>query len=620
MPIKKMPESDSTPYLGEKKVKKQSTKVSHARKTTGSSSQKHQAVDAKIVSAPKTLKKIPHSQATDLFSLSSSKEESPSPSRKKAEKVFSHQEKKEVKGPTGKTQTTPSQAKTATSTLKASPRGPKKEISSSSKKQKKPLSTPPVSKSSSSHAKKKSVGPPVHSAQTLRTHKKKTHYDENSTLTFFQATAKHSKKHSVESINTQPSPTPDKGIRPHAQIPEIKSPSQSKSAYHKRIIVHEEDLHDYPPATSTGKGVGAKKILHPVKKSIQKIPFIVGLISLICMFFLLQHFLKKNTILPTSQVTRTELSSFEPTATPSLALPETTLSSPVTNTVSDIHFVIQPGMGAQSVCTALSALGFDGESLLTSLVNQGLEGEIVSGTYLLQSNMTTDELISRICSSKQVNITIFAGMSIAEIDASLVQRGWIESGDFLHACTQLCAKYGLNFVEGWFASGVYTVERENIATSLSSQMFQKLLSFLSPHLTTIAQSGYSIADVVIIATLIQAETQDPDQMGLISSVIHNRLKKNMALGIDATTRYETGNKTEALSLEVLNTLTPYNTRRKKGLVPSGICCPSIDAIQAAVEPDTTDYLYYLHKSDKSIVMATTYEEHKQNIKESQSEV
>lgn len=624
MPIKKMPDNDTKPYLGEKKVKKQNPKVSHAKKTKSSSLQHPHVVDAKIVSAPEpekkdVVKKIPHTTAADLFSLPSQKKEKPSPSRKKAEKVFSRQEKKGENEASGKTQSTQTKKKKASSSVKNPSQSSQKKISSPPEKKEKktPVVSPPVITSSSSHGKKKIVPPTAPSDKITHTNKRKHHYDENSTLNFFQATEKHRKKHSLETLNTQPPSSHDQGSVSHAQIPEIKRSTKSETPYPKRIIIREEDLNDFPPVSSARSGVN--KIFSPAKKSVYRFPFIVGLIFLCAIVAVFQLLPKHDTVLPTSQVTTAELSSFDPTPDP-VPVQEKTLASSSSSTESDIHFVIQPGMGAQAVCTALSALGFDGESLLSALLDQGLEGAIVSGTYLLQSTMTTSELINTICSSKQVNITIFAGMSIAEIDSSLVHRGWIESGDFLHACTQLCATYGLSFVEGWFASGVYTVDRTDIATSLSSQMFEKLLSLLSPHLTTIAESGYRISDVLIIATLIQAETQNPDQMGLISSVIYNRLTKNMALGIDATTRYETGNKTDPLSLEVLNTITPYNTRRKKGLVPSGICCPSIDAIEAAVHPETTQYLYYLHKSDKSIVMATTYEEHKENIKESQNEV
>ena len=87
----------------------------------------------------------------------------------------------------------------------------------------------------------------------------------------------------------------------------------------------------------------------------------------------------------------------------------------------------------------------------------------------------------------------------------------------------------------------------------------------------------------------------------------------MPLGIDATTRYELDDWAHQIPQETYERDTPYNTRRKPGLPPSGISCPSLEAVTAACIPLKTEALYYLHGKDGRIHTATDYEGHKKHI-------
>ncbi|MCH3916746.1 MAG: endolytic transglycosylase MltG [Spirochaetia bacterium] len=281
-----------------------------------------------------------------------------------------------------------------------------------------------------------------------------------------------------------------------------------------------------------------------------------------------------------------------------------------------VQVTILPGTGAAAICDMLDKQGVcDGAALLAYILSNDLSGKLVSGDYTILKGTSIEKIASLISSPSEVGLTVFPGMTIATIDANLVRRGYGNKGDFIAACNAICSRYGLSFTEGWFESGTYKVNRDKAAENLARQMFTHLLEAVSPELGGNMVQQYSLEDILIIATLIQAETQDTSQMVAIASVIYNRLAKDMPLGIDATTRYETGQWTGELSREVLDKKTPYNTRRKKGLVPSGICCPGPNALAAAFAPGEGDYLYYLHRKDGSIALAKTYAEHLENIKE-----
>jgi uncharacterized YceG family protein len=103
-------------------------------------------------------------------------------------------------------------------------------------------------------------------------------------------------------------------------------------------------------------------------------------------------------------------------------------------------------------------------------------------------------------------------------------------------------------------------------------------------------------DVLIIASMIEKEAQAPEERKLVASVIYNRLKIGMTLGLDATIRY--GLKvpgTEALRESQLSSDSPYNTRIHTGLPPTPISNPGLASMQAAAHPAKTDYLYFVRK-------------------------
>ncbi len=86
----------------------------------------------------------------------------------------------------------------------------------------------------------------------------------------------------------------------------------------------------------------------------------------------------------------------------------------------------------------------------------------------------------------------------------------------------------------------------------------------------------------------------------------------MALGVDATTRYALNDWKRSLTSADFETDSPYNTRKRKGLPPTAIANPGIEALRAAVYPQASDYYYYLHDSSGKVHFSKTLEEHVQN--------
>ena len=127
----------------------------------------------------------------------------------------------------------------------------------------------------------------------------------------------------------------------------------------------------------------------------------------------------------------------------------------------------------------------------------------------------------------------------------------------------------------------------------------------------VTDSGYSIREILTIASLVERETDGTDR-GKIASVIYNRLNIGMPLQLDSTVVYairETGETTMSTEL-IQATDSPYNTYLYQGLPPGPICNPGMKSIEAALNPEQTGYYYFaLDMETKSMRFFATLAEH-----------
>jgi len=119
---------------------------------------------------------------------------------------------------------------------------------------------------------------------------------------------------------------------------------------------------------------------------------------------------------------------------------------------------------------------------------------------------------------------------------------------------------------------------------------------------------------LIIASIIQKESASKEEMPLVSSVIHNRLKKGMKLQMDGSLNYGKYSHIKITSKRIRKDKSKYNTYMYKGLPPYPVCNVSFDAIKAAIFPAHTSYLYFMKQKNKKHAFSSTYKGHIQNIK------
>jgi len=130
----------------------------------------------------------------------------------------------------------------------------------------------------------------------------------------------------------------------------------------------------------------------------------------------------------------------------------------------------------------------------------------------------------------------------------------------------------------------------------------------------ILESGHTLNEIVIVASMIEREANNEEEMPQIADVLWKRLNERIHLGVDATTRYELNEWKRPLYTSDFEKDTPYNTRKHYGLPPTAISNPSLPALRSAVYPQSTPYYYYLHDLKGRVHFSKNYDEHLKNKK------
>lgn len=176
-------------------------------------------------------------------------------------------------------------------------------------------------------------------------------------------------------------------------------------------------------------------------------------------------------------------------------------------------------------------------------------------------------------------------------------------------------------LDGYYMPGKYWVEKGATGKEVSKMMldnFNKTVAkqILDPKGKNPFNSKINIDTAVRIASIIQREAAGKQDMNLISGVIWNRMFKGMKLEMDATLQYVKASSTEwwpQVQGKDKYIDSPFNTYQNKGLPPTAIASPSIEAILAAIQPAKTDCLFYIHDKNRKIHCEKDYDDHKANV-------
>lgn len=167
-------------------------------------------------------------------------------------------------------------------------------------------------------------------------------------------------------------------------------------------------------------------------------------------------------------------------------------------------------------------------------------------------------------------------------------------------------------LEGYLYPDTYRVWQDQLPMGLIEKQLSRFQKLTAGMIEAAGNQGRNFHDVVILASIVEKEAKGADDRKVVAGIYLNRLKLGMRLQSDATVNYITGAGRARPSLKDLEAESPYNTYRNDGLPPGPICSPSLESIEAALNPTQSDYFYYLHDGQGSSYYAKTLEEHKKN--------
>lgn len=289
---------------------------------------------------------------------------------------------------------------------------------------------------------------------------------------------------------------------------------------------------------------------------------------------------------------------------------------------------IPEGTYAAGISDILAENGIIGnarEFTLYTKLNR-LGGKYQAGHYALSPSMTMKE-IAEIISTGKVNvikITIPEGYTEYDIAKTVAKEDGLskkkfikllESGDYLKDYSFLKgAQKNEHMLEGYLVPDTYSVP----AGTSEDEIIRKLLDthaevFDSKARKKAKKLKRSENEIMIIASIIEKECADVSDQPIVASVIYNRLKIGMPLQMDSTIQYILGlegvRKEDLLYVDT-EVDSPYNTYTNAGLPAGPICCPGRSAIEAALNPAKTKYMYFVldDKLDGKMAFSEKYED------------
>jgi UPF0755 protein len=267
----------------------------------------------------------------------------------------------------------------------------------------------------------------------------------------------------------------------------------------------------------------------------------------------------------------------------------------------DVHLTIPLGSSTSHIADLLAARGvIHSATVFRWYVRVKGAPSFQAGDYTLPKNESYDSVIAVLKKGPEIafdRITIPEGFTLAQI-ADRVGKTGRSAQRFLDAAQsgQVRSRFepaGSNNLEGLLAADTYFIEAKDDEVAILQRMVQGFD-------TEATQLGIDQAavrlnmtpyQIINVASMVEREAKVPEDRGPVASVIYNRLKIGQTLGIDATLVYGTGH--QILRQSDLDSNNPYNTRKIKGLPPTPIASPGRPSLEAAINPPTTTFRFYV---------------------------
>jgi len=291
-----------------------------------------------------------------------------------------------------------------------------------------------------------------------------------------------------------------------------------------------------------------------------------------------------------------------------------TINTPISDDPSPVPFTVEVGETAVSIANKLYEMSLisDPDVFRRFLSYNGLDATLEAGDYELRRNMTMREIAETLqkANFEEVSITIPEGWRAEQVAELLTQQNIMDGAAFLAVVRQgvgvehplLADRPAGASYEGYLFPDTYRLPIKATPEDLIQRMVENMASKIPANaLDLAAGQGYTFYEILTIASIVEREAVIPAERPTIASVYLNRLAQGMYLQADPTVQYAMGYQTDSgqwwktpvLLEEYSQVNSPYNTYLNPGLPPSPIASPGASSISATLQPEQTDYLFFM---------------------------
>ena len=290
---------------------------------------------------------------------------------------------------------------------------------------------------------------------------------------------------------------------------------------------------------------------------------------------------------------------------------------------------IPPGSGTAAIARRLTDAGVvtDVNTFRLALWVTGQGRRLQAGEYRFDHPLSARQVAEKIGRGEVYvhPITFREGLTIKQMAELYESRGFGPAKDFVEAAKNVALVQAIDPVakdlEGYLFPDTYALPRRATADQLVARMVASFTKALTPDLIEKATAnGQSVRQLVTLASIVEKETGKAEERPMVAAVYANRLKIGMGLQCDPTVIYaleRAGRFNGNLTREDLQFDSPYNTYRYAGLPPGPIAAPGRASLEAAADPASVPYLYFVSRNDGSHAFASTLDEHNRNVQQYQ---
>ena len=293
-------------------------------------------------------------------------------------------------------------------------------------------------------------------------------------------------------------------------------------------------------------------------------------------------------------------------------------------TTEEVPFTVESGMVGQQIGNKLVDEGLIKSATAWKLWTkwqQQESGGFKAGTYLISPDESLPDIASKIWRGEimQTTFTIPEGRSREQMADYFESLGYFSADEFLAATQEIpYDKYpwlpqDIPHLEGYLYPDTYklTSDRTSNPQAVIDVMLSNFEKIALP-VYQAADTDYSLQEWVTLASIVEKESVVQAERPLIAGVFTARLQQGIRLESDPTVEYGLGIRQTAdqpLTYAQVGMPSPYNTYRNFGLPPTAIASPGIASLKATLNPESTEYLFFVARYDGTHVFSKTLQEH-----------